>query len=234
MLCKQKRFFFGAILTAVILVGCGGSGDGEGSIDVAEYMPQEDVNQTYRTYTQWGTAPERESTYDQNTTVQETATGMIVVSLVNGIEVKRDIVYKNNVTSVSAFGGFDMASDRYVDVGETFLYFSREMDLGGGIRPTVTLECTLESQLDNFSSHGHSYAGEILKIQCVYSSTDIEIDGVTYHPYSLTYRYIQKGVGVIAEIEDHCSVAAEVNLDNDRNLDTCTAALRHHQYRFLE
>jgi hypothetical protein len=185
-------------------------------------------------FSQYGTRLERESVREYNTTVSDTHAGKVVVSRERGIEVKRDIVYEDNITSLSPMGGLDMTSDRYVNIGETFLHFSTVMDWGGGIRPTVTFECKLESKLDDFSFYGYSYAGEILKIQCIFSSTDVEIAGVTYHPYSLTYRYVQKGVGVIAEIEDHCAVDPGLELVDDRNLDTCTDTLRQHQYQFLE
>lgn len=98
-------------------------------------------------------------------------------------------------------------------------------------------ECVIENVVNNISfDYGYSYSGEIAIMKCTATtgsvtvtanSEEYESEAETYRSYfdmdatEVTYTYFQKGVGIIAEIDEDCEIDYN-GVTSIRDMEGCT------------
>ena len=224
-----QKVLLGVSLTA-LLVGCGGgSNDGTGSIDLAEYMPAESMTKVFDNYDQYpGDAVENNWSSTEEITVSEANGSTVIITTTRGEEISRNVINESNITSS---GWLDLVTNRYIDLGDLYYDYSTfiaEYDAN------MTYQCTLEEHLTHFEKHGYSYDGDIYKTKCIISIKDLHLEGDTYYDlYYTLYSYVKKDIGLIAEIGDHCYPYDGMKVTDDRNLAECQDDRKGHNYKFL-
>ena len=105
---------------------------------------------------------------------------------------------------------YSFETPRYVNINDTtwnFIYEYKDEN----IEAKITQTCTLEAQINKFSHGGYTYEGDILKEKCIMdTSTNNNFE---YH--NILYHYFQKGIGLIAEIDNDCTNENGITQDSD-------------------
>lgn len=207
-----NKFIQGTLLISGIflLSACGNfTGDGIGEIDLSEYMPVEDMDKVYRIV-------KGDDSVDINTTILHRVT----LHTVDGntvIETKEDIwtIKKSTISDINISTwdytktipsvGVRTITDRYVDIGDRIF----DSCFADGLIDTMTKD----------GYEGYTYDGDILKIKCDNGNI-------------ISYSYLMRGIGVVAEIHDYCMSADGADVESSE-IDTCPAERRKHHYKFL-
>jgi hypothetical protein len=156
-------------------------------------------------------------------------------------------IYKRNI-----YFGDEISKYKSVDM-------SRDLTIGaqkiGKVHTEVVESCILDSRSDNYKfeyqpySNGSityeykNYDGEhdILKLKCIskktvntiiyndYVDTVIYENGIVTSKDNISYLYLQKGLGVVATIDNDCIVDISKNIvDDTANNDECFGKQYHH------
>jgi hypothetical protein len=193
-----------------LLSACGNyTGDGIGEIDLSEYMPSENMDKVYRIV-------KGDDTSDINTTILHRVSRNTIDGHAE-IQTKEDgwIIKKSTINDINISTwdytktipqvGVRTITDRYVDIGDR-----------------IFESCFADALIDTMTKEGYdryTYDGDILKIKCGYGN-------------HISYSYLMRGIGVIAEISDDCMSADGARVESSET-DTCPAERRRHTYKFL-
>lgn len=208
------------------LSGCGGaSGDGVGSIDLADYMPAENMDKHYE-YTSKDAdgAFTRDGTEEQVTV--STVDGHKVVIQREGLSWKKSIVYDDNISTFNRANDLTDVTKRYADVGDTIMFLQDSFFIDGD-RMEFTYECMVDEKINSLleKEDGTSlFTGDMLKIKCSMSVDDYveTIGGVDYSYYNTRYYVMKKDKGLVADLDLDCYInPANDMMVNDSHLDTC-------------
>lgn len=230
MLVKNLLKVLSGVSLLAFLTGCSGEpGDGIGSVDLSQYMPKTSMTKVFDQYDQWpGDGSEENRTYTEVITVSDVNGNRVIVTTHDGREISKNVINENNITSLS--GWIDTVTDRYIDLGDMYYDYHTHVD---DLNANMTYQCTLEANLTHFEMHDHSYSGDIYKNKCIMSFKDIPTGDERHDSYSIVYSYVEKDIGLIAEIGDHCYPYDRLSLTDDRNLSDCPDDKKGHSYKFL-
>ena len=207
-------------LALVLLTGCGGGSssshnDGKGDIDLAKYYPSESMGKRFSTYsdsTDTGSYTEAIEVVGNKITIKE------------GETVTEKIVFSDTNITTTLFDSEDgnkvLSMYRHVDLGDTTLFEkikdTTDTSFGNMIKNT-TLTCMLKSK-ENELKKGivYSHTGDLLKIECIDEGEIVynvkaDLIGVvsddlngSHAYYDKSYYYLEKGLGMVASIDDNC------------------------------
>ncbi len=216
-------------ISAGILIGCGGGGDAGGTIDLAKYMPKTSVTKYYKTYEKYS-RDEDERIYNSLESIaisEADGNTQIARSRMDGGEMvlfRTDTVRGESIsTTLPESDTHDEATfttDRFVDIGDSIFESNISVDVGDTEPFDFISTCKVKDHLEEFSYRTHRYTGDILKLECLLSTSEFEFHGELHQLYDLTYKYLKKDVGIIAEMGEHCEVEG-LSFVDDRNLEDC-------------
>ena len=254
---KKTYFKLSVAAMALTFMGCGSSGssgpalnDGQGVLDLADYYPTSDISS--KTYvnevngTLVGASIQTIERTDDVITYSENGNVEEVVTLSD-----------SNITTKE---GEDISTHyRNVDLGERLFSFketsTETVDGLGEIPYSVDSECLLVEKLSEYEKGMHKYSGDILKIKCTSDLTTTidlpvlalenatlyadyfansdkykDLNG-THKSYNESFLYVQKDIGLIAEIDDDCISNSLLSLVDDR-LDSNSCSDTYSEYKF--
>lgn len=219
-----------------------------GTIDLREYVfPSESVNKQFRTI--------RKNFFTDEE--YEKLEGEIITVNINDITIKTQLnteereeykINDKNITFVDYVKDVngqivkerDVTIGRLYDVGSTLYEYTvtgESKDDSIIYSPDITATCTLDEKLTGFN-HPHpraiSHSGDIIRIKCEIkgTSTVTEIssgDKKTFSMNDVNYEYMQKGVGLIAEIDDNC-----IREGSFFSNETEGCSINDYEYKFFE
>ncbi len=235
----------------LVVNGCGSESGGSSSIDIAEYLPSTSLNKQYTDVIKLNgdlnstpyiesivVEPNRIMTKEDAilksiATIDNDEIDMILIGDVNSSK-----VYKRNV-----FKGDEVS--HYKSVNE-----SVELSVGtqvvGEKHTEVVESCTLDSILNNYEIYFYEYKNydgqhDIIKLKCVsnksvntiidaeYINTVAYENGLVTSKDNISYVYLQKGLGIIATIDNDCLVDITDNIiDDTANENKCIGEQYHH------
>jgi len=209
----MKHFTGKLIQTALLTSGlflfsaCGNStGDGIGGIDMAAYLPTHTMSKEY--FITGSDTPDAVKEY------------MIRVGEIDGNRV---------ISTFDDTGILLLSQTKITDINITTTNYipllasetsDRYLDIGDLAFKVIFTPCYVDSQIDTFTKEGHTYTGDIVKIRCERTTEDI------------SYTYLMKDIGMIAEIDDDCMSADGTRVESS-HIDTCPADRIRYRYRFL-
>jgi hypothetical protein len=239
---NKKYLKFSAILITSTFLGCGSSSssgptlnDGKGSIDLAKYYPTADI--TSKSY-----MDEVNGTIQSGSTKTIEVKDNIITYKNNGVIDEIVTIGESNITTV--YGEEKYTHYRHVDIGERLFSDKESSEKSisnlGKVPYSVDSECILKDKLSKYEKGKHKYSGDILEIKCTSKSkvvielealaknnsalfSDIvnnsdkykDING-THEGYDEYLYYLQKGVGLIAEIDNNCIKSDFLELNDDK------------------
>jgi len=214
------------ILSIIIFAGCGSSSSGEKKIDIANYLPSMSMSKDF-TYVTKIDGKNNSHTYVDRVVVESSLISIkeddnlsrIITVKDDDIEIKylNDINHSKIMTRKVLKG--DVVSD-YIkkDDVEVLKVGSQKV---GEKRIRVEEKCAFESIINSYKKYFFEYINyddnhDIMKIKCrtktvidtkvdaKYASEVSYTNGVVESKYDFSYIYLQKGLGVIALINDDC------------------------------
>lgn len=219
-------------LAIVLLTGCdGGSSstskqnDGEGSIDLAEYFPLESMSKIFLTTKKDGELSER-GHYIHNIEVNNKTITFRDVKDTKVVQTVR--ISDTNITIENKENNFTYY--RHADIGDTLFSDTfkevKTVEVGKTILNTKTI-CKLVSKVEQFEEDDNKYVEDILKIECIEKGTFItevkeslvdyirdDVNG-SHSIYDKSYKYIKKGLGVVALVNSDCLTDKQLPFVND-------------------
>ena len=198
-----------ALLTSglFLLSACGNStGDGIGAIDMAAYLPTHTMSKEYLT-----TGSEAPDALKEYTIRVGEIDGNRVISTFDATGIlllSQTKITDINITTTNYIPLLaSETSDRYLDIDD--LAFK-----------VIFTPCYVDSLIETFTKGGHTYTGDIMKIRCEHTTADV------------SYTYLMKDIGMIAEIDDDCMSTDGTHVESS-HIDTCPADRIRYRYRFL-
>lgn len=228
------------VLPIILLLGmsgCGSSSSSKETIDLVEYLPASSMIKDY-------TDVERKDgdinriEYTENITVEPN----LVTTKIDGNTTKKQII-TNDAITIHYYGENNRTEqmNRHVSVGSTVLEYE-EVDVTekimvgaqevGNKTSTSSLSCKLDSITDEYVISFYEYANfdgehDIAKIKCTTHMTETTqiypeyMDLVAYETGTIeskndiAYLYMQKGYGVVANVNNDCVTSKEPDVIDD-------------------
>jgi hypothetical protein len=242
----NKRYIT-LVLVAVLFSACGSSSsdtknnDGKGAIDLAEYFPSKTMNKIFSTETLVGGTPNTHAEYQQIEVTKDSVT-----TTINTVVTERVLFSDTNITTTDFEDNSTETMYRHVDIKDTLfsekINSSEETDLGK-ITTKLEANCKLKSKETKFEKDAHTYSGDLLKIECIIEGTMIydvkpslltvvasDLNG-SHEIYNISNYYLQKGLGIVAEIDDDCITTKNLPFIDDRKKDSeCIETAHTYKY----
>ena len=225
------------LLSIVAFAGCGSSSSDTKKIDLADYLPSENMSKAYTNVTKIdGKLDNRPYT---NTVVLESNT----VSITEDSLLDRRISIKDTTIDVEYIADTNRTKvmTRQLNVGDMVSnYLKRDevetLKIGsqeiGEQQTKVEEKCTLESIVDRYEKFFFEYTNyddkhDIMKIKCTtktvvetkideqYVNSVAYTNGIVESKEDISYLYMQKGLGTIATINDDCLASTEPDVIDD-------------------
>lgn len=225
MLLQKMSSLVVLSVLAIGLMGCGGGSSGGNSIDLADYMPKENMLKSYN---------EKKKYLDGHIESIDSIE-IVTVSVVDGYRVvtqqeegslDRHIIYDNNISTYNSRNELTDVSERYADVGDTTVLIQDILFMNGE-RMDFTYECTVDEEINSFLENPDGtpfYTGDMLKIKCIMSIDDpVTIDGVSYNYSNTGYFVMKRDKGLVAKVDISCVVNSDNGIIDDNNLSACPA-----------
>jgi len=236
---------------ASFLVGCGSGSSSKGSIDISEYLPQQDMTKTYLQTLNDGESSSR-NTYEELIQVNNNQlTYKIDNQLIKTISIEENEIQEEDIIDGETN---TITMKRLMDVGDTLFTQERSRqnenividDVVLGTKTTESKKvCKLEAQLDALDTYSIPYEEDILKFKCIEEKTIVTDvrddlpdyitlqDGEVKSGNDISYFYLKKGLGVIAEINDDCMVEENGVIKVDDDAQECQSNTYVHNF-FLD
>jgi len=207
---------------ALLIGGCGSSSSDTKDINVTDYLPATSQSKSFLT------------THDGSTDIYKEDVTVDGNKITIKVDDKISRVYTVNDSNITVENGENelvATFNKYLDVGDT-LYTTpttqkvENITLDDTILGTRTIEttisCKLDSQLEKFDDYDiATYTGDILKFKCTRDEEEITkveddlpsyinlSDGQETTAYDIYYFYMQKDKGIIAYIDNNCTITNE-------------------------
>ena len=234
------------ITTIALLTGCGSSSD-KTKIDIASYLPIKSVEKSYLQTTQG----------DGGNVIKESVTvadKVITIKGENNVTSKTLTIEDDTIIVVDKIKESIKSYKRNISVGSN-LYSSTIGPITEDInfnnrkiatKTTKTVKrCNFEDELDALNDYSINYSKDILKFKCTEIktvTTKVEDnlpsyitlkDGEVQEGYNVSYFYLKKDIGLIADINDNCIVQKnDINATDDRVID-CIEGTKEYSYKLL-
>ena len=219
----MNKKYISLALAALLLTACGSSSkssktnNGEGSIDLAEYYPNESMTKTFISTERDGDDVSK-SHYDEIIDV----TGSTITTTIDTEVVKKVVFTDKNITTTSIDDEETEVDSmfRHVDIGD--ILFSEKTEVSqnndlGKISKILNHTCKIKSKEEKFEKGDNIYTGDLLKIECIAEGKVIydikqaildagaatDLNG-SHDVYNTSYVYLQKGLGEVAYMNDDC------------------------------
>jgi hypothetical protein len=246
----MKKYLVGITLLFV-LNGCGNTDNKERSIDMAEYLPTSSLNKQYTevikingeltstSYLKSVIVEPNRITIKQNsilksiTSIDNDEVDMLLIGDAN-----RTKVYKRNVYMGDEVSSYkSLTESKKLSVGQQVV---------GEEHTEVVESCIVDSLLDNYEVYFYEYKNyddehNILKLKCIskksvntiideaYASLVAYENGVIEYKDNISYVYLQKGLGVVATIDNDCIIDITDNIiDDTADESNCIGEQYHH------
>jgi len=243
----MNKTYITLALVAVLFSACGSSSDdtknndGKGAIDLAEYFPSKTMNKIFSQEILAGGNSSTHAEYQQIEVTKDS-----VITTIDTVVTEKVIFSDTNITTTDFESNRTDTMYRHVDLKDTLfsdkLNSLDETDLGK-ITTNLEINCKLKSKESKFEKGAHSYSGDLLKIECIVDGTMIydvkpsllsvvssDLNG-SHDIYNESYFYIQKDLGVVAEINDDCITAKNLPFVDDRKKDAeCIETAHTYKY----
>jgi len=247
----MKKYIMSVALI-LILNGCGEDGGGDSSVDITEYLPSDSFEKVYTDVSK-SNGEFKDKTYMENILVEP---NMIKIKredvLKSIITISSDDVKFLSVNELNSSNSYkrniyigDKVSN-YIAVDER-KKLTIDSQIIGEKHTKVIESCVFENKLNiytfDYSPHknrtisykyeNHDGRHDILKLKC----TSIEtVNTLIYSEYNntvtkdnISYKYLQKGLGVIATVDNDCIVDIKGNIVDDKvNKEQCIGEQYHH------
>jgi hypothetical protein len=242
----NKKYITLALIT-ILFSACGSTSDdtpnndGKGAIDLASYYPSSKVD--HKIFLSEVDGADQPSQYQQIKVTDNTITTTV------GTKVIEKVVFSDtNITTTLEDNKVDTMY-RHVDIGDTLsreaINSSKNIDLGKMITKLNSF-CIVKSKENSFEQGTHSYKGDLLKLECLTEGTVVydikpsllsvvspDLNGS--HPiYNKSYAYLQKDLGLVAEINDDCVSLEGFNgnplIDDRKNPKDCKSTKSNYKF----
>jgi len=242
-------------LLLIGLIGCGGnSSSGGKKIDMSEYLP----TMTKKEYTEVNKTIDdsrmQSGDFVENIVIEPN----LITTKVNGITTTITTIHQDKI-SIQEFGDKDRTiimkkevkkGDKVIeDIHESLLETLKVGSQLVGDKSIKTEEsCVYKGKIDEFSKYFYVYENydeehDIIRLECTIRKTEITsikpefVDEVVYENGTIkfkpntSYIYLQKGIGIIGDIDDDCVVEKmpEVVIDDTEDPRDCIGE----QYRYI-
>jgi hypothetical protein len=248
----MKKYFLGIVLI-LIFNACGSDSKGSSPIvvDMAEYLPTMSLNKQYTDVLKVD-GDLNNTLYIENVIVESNRIIVKEDSLLKKVTTidndTLDVLFVNDENRTKVY-------KRNISIGDEVSYYksvdeSRDLSIGtqvvGEEHVEVIESCTFDSILDNYAIYFYEYRNydgehEIMKLKCVsHKSVNTIIDqeyvntvsyenGLITSKDNISYLYLQKGIGVIATIDNDCLVDITDNIiDDTADESECIGEQYHH------
>ncbi len=245
---RNKLFL---LILIILFTGCGGEdstssqNDGKGDIDMVEYLPSKSFTKTFMSIDRNGDEVQTMH-YDEIVTF-----GQNKITTVKDSKLIEEILFTDisiNTTSFVEEEKRVYSMHRHVDLGDKLFLkhlLSTEITDLGKVSQDITQTCTLKSKEERFEKNDNIYVGDLLKVECiaegqiVYDVKPSLLAHVTpdlngSHEYvNISYYYLQKDLGKVAEIDDNCIVDETLSeIINDKKSTADCSTVKHYNYTF--
>jgi hypothetical protein len=246
---KMKKYLM-AIALIFLLNGCAEESS-ESIIDIAEYLPSNSLNKQYTDVTKSKgdlnnnvyvksivvepnmIRNKRDEVLESITTI---STNEVKVLLIGDTNLSK--IYKRNIAI-----GKEISNYKSVNKSEDLKIGSQRV---GEEHIEVVESCTLVSKLNKYEFDFYEYKNydgshDIIKLKCISKKTvntiiDAEYinkvafeNGIVTSKDNISYLYLQKGLGVVATIDNDCIVDISKNIvDDTANKDECIGKQYHY------
>jgi hypothetical protein len=203
-----------------LLVGCGGTSKSKSTIDIADYLPSEDVENTYIHTSSSGT---------RDQTVEEVSINNNIITIKVEDNISKTITINEQFIVVKELNtNLTKTYERFISKGGTLYTLSIstvneeikfEESVIGTKSTDSTKKCKLKGKIDKLHKDTFiQFTGDILEFECIESKSivtqlrdglpdfiDLQ-EGEEKTDDDISYFYMKKGIGVIAEINDDCII----------------------------
>jgi len=217
-----------ALLTSGLFLfsACGG-GDGEGSIDVAAYLPANDMIKHYEIIDFNGTNTTRQRLTETITVDINAVDGHTVIdteqraeetdgTLIGIPRLQQDHIYDTYISSAE----FNIDIDRFMNLGDSI--FGEPVEISSfsiiaddGTAVPIMADCIYKSQHTDLPIDGIDYGEDFLETECTFSSDPVIVDGVQRQFHITSSMYQKKGIGTVFTKIAWCKVAPQILSDLD-------------------
>ena len=227
----MNKTYITLALVAVLFSACGSTSDdtknndGKGAIDLAQYYPSSKID--HKIFLSAVNGTDQPSVYQQIKVTKNSVTTTV------GSKVIEKVVFSDTNITTTDFEDKTTTDTmyRHVDIGDIIgsekINSSEDLDLGK-VTQKLEASCQIKSKEPSFKQGTHSYKGELLKLECLVEGTVVydvkpslmtvvspDLNG-SHDVYDKSYVYLQKGLGLVAEINDDCVPLKGLPLVDDR------------------
>ena len=246
------------IIAIFLLNGCGAEESSETPVDIAEYMPKNNLSKEYTDIKKINgdkrnrheyvstvivesnlITSKRDNLLESITTVNDDEVNVLLVGDINRTKIYKRKAYLRKEVS------------NYVSWNESTALMLGSQKVG---EESIKVEesCTYDSKIDKyeiyfFEYNNHDGEHDIIKLKCTSTKTTSTIidanftdmlvyeNGTVVSKENISYVYFQKGLGVIATIDDDCIVAKSPDvIDDTANKNKCIGEQYHRVFYYPE
>jgi len=199
---------------ALLIGGCGSSSSDTKDINVTDYLPATSQSKDFFIIENGDLF-----SYVEEVTVDSNKITITVKDKISRIYTIND----SNITLDDEENNATISLNKYIDVGDTLYSIPTETKVEdikssdntilGSITTEITQYCKLNQKLPEFEKNSIKYTGDILEFKCTRDEkkvTNFEDTTINSEIYDISYFYLQRDKGLIANIDDDCLV------DNDQ------------------
>ncbi len=213
-----------SIITLLLLIGCGSNGGESTTIDVANYYPSKNMVKSFYMITDSGD----NNQYDEDIYIDKS-----VITVRVDDTIKRIITIDDNeIIQKDIEDNLTKTMKRYIKAGGVLYTLPKstiikdikfEDTILGHKSIESTTTCRLEKTLNKLDDYDIKYSGDILKFKCIEDKKIITKlkedlpeyidlhDGEEKSDYDISYFYMKRDIGLIAQIDDDCIVEDRAN-----------------------
>ncbi len=227
MFMKKMNGLLALSVAVVGLVGCGG-GAGIDGIDIADYMPNQNM---IKEYEEKKKVPGEVLTSRDivETITVSTVDGHRVIVQEQGASIEKHIINEDNVSTYGNGDVLKYASERYVALGDITIFKQMTLPMLGDNRD-ITIECKIEDKINSFLTDPAGapiYTGDMILVACTIRTDEpVVLDGVSYNYDNHAYYVMKRDIGLVGRIDLNCYVDPDNRVIDDSNYDTCPAIKR--------
>jgi len=219
------------LLSSLFLLSACGGGGGGGSIDVAAYLPSDDMTKHYELLEKNAPAVQERYAIIETITVNHSAAdGHIFIETmqqkqtrdganIGDPQLSQDDIYDFVIDS-SSFGD---GLDRYVSLGDSLFGGPKTLPAfitaDDGTAVPITIDCIYKSQPTELPIEGIDYGDDFLELECTTSSELVTVGGEQRQFHVSNHIYYKRNIGTILSKSTWCEVDTQIRSDLD--MDSC-------------